>query len=96
MKTNVGKNDRLARLLIGTILAIVAVASWGGYLTLASGFLGAALLWTALVVGVVLVGTAFTGSCLIYSVLGISTASGGDGVEGEDVDEADRPGGRPA
>ena len=94
MKTNVGKTDRLVRLVLGTVLAIVAVASWGGYFTLTTGLLGAAVLWTALVVGLVLVGTAYAGTCLVYSALGISTA--GSDAEMEDVDEAERPGGRPA
>lgn len=58
MKANVGSIDRLARLVIGVLLIILAamgtIGAWG---------------W----IGIVPVATAAFGYCPLYSVLGFST-----------------------
>ena len=65
MKKNVGTIDRSIRGLVG--LALIAVYFLGA----AQGTLGI----VALVVGIVLLGTAVLGRCPPYSLLGINTCS---------------------
>lgn len=65
MKTNVGKIDRTLRALAG----IVAIASWP------LGLLQGATAVVALVIGLVLLGTAAIGWCPPYALLGINTCA---------------------
>ena len=74
MEKNVGNTDRLVRLVVGGLLAIVGLAQIGGIVSLAGGTLGLAVGAVAIVFGLVLVGTGYTQSCLLYRPLGISTA----------------------
>jgi hypothetical protein len=92
MEKNVGGYDRKARLVLGPILVVVAVAAFVGLVTLASGFLGAVLIWAALLVGAVFIVTATTQTCPLNSVLGINTYRGEDDTHEEDTDAgAGRP-----
>ncbi len=68
MKKNVGTIERIIRALIG----IAALAAY--FLGMATGTVGI----VALVVGVVLLGTAAIGWCPPYALLGISTAKSSD------------------
>ncbi len=68
MKKNVGTIERIIRALIG----IAALAAY--FLGMATGTLGI----VAVVVGVVLLGTAAIGWCPPYALLGISTAKSSD------------------
>ncbi len=70
MEQNVGETDKLVRIALGAVSGIVSLAILGGVLAL-SGVI-------ALVLGVValvLLGTALTGTCGLYSVLGVDTCS---------------------
>lgn len=58
MKKNIGKTDRIIRLVLG--LAI-----------LSQTFIGAQSLWG--LVGIVLIVTAFISVCPLYSILGLNT-----------------------
>jgi len=68
MKKNVGTIERIIRALIG----IAALAAY--FLGMLNGTVGI----VALVVGVVLLGTAAIGWCPPYALLGISTAKSSD------------------
>ena len=76
MEKNVGGYDRIARFVVGPILVVVGLASFGGLLTLAAGTLGLVLAAVALIVGLVLVTTAVTQKCPLNSVLGLNTYRG--------------------
>jgi len=70
METNVGTTDRQLRIVLGAILGTVslaALAGLGGLPGVLSPVLG--------VLSVVLLGTAATGTCGLYSVLGVDTCS---------------------
>jgi len=58
MTRNLGQLDRIARLIVGALLIVLAV----------SGVIGA---WGYL--GVIFVGTAFVSFCPLYKVLGLKT-----------------------
>jgi len=94
MQKNVGGYDRIARLILGPALIIVVAAVFGGYLTLASGLLGAAILWIGLLVGAVFVVTGATQKCPINRLLGFNTFRG-DTEEMAPETEADSGAGRP-
>jgi|AntRauTorcE11898_2_1112593.scaffolds.fasta_scaffold126914_1 hypothetical protein len=96
MEKNVGGYDRIARFVLGPLLVVVAVAAYGGYITLASGLIGAAIIWAALAIGVVLIVTAATQKCPLNSVFGLDTyrRSADDStteVDSETEPRADRP-----
>jgi len=74
MEKNVGNTDRLVRFVVGGLLAVVGLAQIGGVLSLAAGTTGLVVGVVALVFGLVLVGTGYTQSCLLYGPLGINTA----------------------
>ncbi len=76
MQKNVGGYDRIARLTLGPILIIAVAAVFGGFVTLATGLLGAALLWVGLVVGAVFLVTGTTQKCPLNSVIGLNTYRG--------------------
>ncbi|MBD3170822.1 MAG: DUF2892 domain-containing protein [candidate division Zixibacteria bacterium] len=57
MKANIGKTDRIIRLIIGLAILLVGLAygSWWGLL------------------GLIPIGTTLTGYCGLYSILGVNT-----------------------
>ncbi|SDN13709.1 Protein of unknown function [Halogranum gelatinilyticum] len=68
MEANVGSTDKTVRILVGAGAGIASLAVLAGAVSLpsvASLLLG--------VVAVLLLGTAFTSKCALYSALGIST-----------------------
>ncbi len=70
MEQNVGSLDKNVRIAIGAVAGIVSLAILGGQVSLpeiASPVLG--------IVAVMMLGTALTGTCGLYSVLGIDTCS---------------------
>jgi len=70
MEQNVGSLDKNVRISIGAVAGIVSLAVLGGQVGLpeiASPVLG--------IVAVMMLGTALTGTCGLYSVLGIDTCS---------------------
>jgi len=70
MEQNVGSLDKNVRIAIGAIAGIVSLAILSGQVDLpeiASPVLG--------IVAVMMLGTALTGTCGLYSVLGIDTCS---------------------
>lgn len=70
MDKNVGEVDKLVRIALGAVSGIASLAVLGGMLALPNV--------AALVLGVVsliLLGTALTGTCGLYSVLGVDTCS---------------------
>ncbi|WP_340100660.1 DUF2892 domain-containing protein [Salinibaculum salinum] len=94
MEKNVGGYDRIARFVLGPLLVVLAVAAYGGYITLASGLLGATIVWAALAIGAVLIVTAATQMCPLNSVFGIDTyrSSAGDGTAETDSESESRAG----
>ena len=84
MKKNVGRTDRMVRLALGGLLALVGVLGYAGFVGLA--FLGIGQALAAVVVflvGVVLLVTGATSTCLIYRVLGVDTRGGAEATEAE-------------
>jgi hypothetical protein len=75
MEKNVGGYDRIARLVIGPVLIIAALAI---YLELVAvtGLLGAALIAAGALIGAVLLVTGLTRMCVLNSLLGIDTFRG--------------------
>jgi uncharacterized membrane protein len=74
MEPNVGGYDRLARIALGGVLLVVAVAGYAGFVRLAVGPLPQAL--TAVLValvGAVLIVTGATRRCPINSAAGVDT-----------------------
>lgn len=67
MNVNVGKMDRIARLVLGLVLVfsplLNAPAIWSSQ----------ALAYTSMAIGLVLCITAVIGHCLLYRVFGINT-----------------------
>lgn len=74
MQQNVGDFDRIVRLVVGPILLLVGIGTFAGVLSLGTGTTGLALATIATLAGLVLVVTAFTRTCLLYSVLGLDTS----------------------
>ena len=78
MQPNVGGYDRLGRLAVGSVLLVVAVAGYAGFVRLAVGPLPQALTAVLLaLVGVVLLVTAATRRCPLNSVAGVDTCERG-------------------
>ncbi|AXR79093.1 YgaP-like transmembrane domain [Natrarchaeobaculum sulfurireducens] len=71
METNVCAIDRMVRLALGVVLAVVGAAALAGVLAV-----GTTVAAVALVVGLVLLGTATLQLCPLYTVLGIDTCGG--------------------
>ena len=68
METNVGSTDKLVRIVIGALAGAISLA------TLAEAVALPSVAALALgVVAVLMLGTAFTNRCAVYSVLGMST-----------------------
>ncbi|MDG5778596.1 DUF2892 domain-containing protein [Haloarculaceae archaeon H-GB1-1] len=70
MQQNVGNIDRLVRLVIGAPLLAVALGALAGFLSPPGGTAAAAV---GLLLGAILVITALTTRCPLYSILGVST-----------------------
>lgn len=66
MKINVGKIDRLARIIIGLVLLSLV-------------FVGPKTMWG--LIGLILLGTAAINFCPLYAILGIKTTSGSKDVQ---------------
>ncbi|WP_436926491.1 YgaP family membrane protein [Halosimplex amylolyticum] len=80
MEKNVGGYDRIARLVLGPILIIAALAVYFEVLAVA-GLLGAALVVAGLLVGAVFVVTGATQVCVLNRLLGIDTYRGRTGED---------------
>lgn len=65
MSTNMGKTDRILRLVIAAVLVIAAF----GTTTFGSGI----LFWLALIVAAVFTLTPFVGNCPLYRLIGLNT-----------------------
>lgn len=68
MDTNVGSTDKIARIAVGALAGLLSLAALADAVAISG--LGALLLG---VVAVLMLGTAFTSKCAVYSALGIST-----------------------
>lgn len=68
MEENIGSTDRIARVLLGTLLAVIGVAGAVDFVALGTG-IGILLA----VIGVVLLGTAAFRLCILYEILDIRT-----------------------
>lgn len=80
MEKNVGGYDRIARLALGSVLLVVAVAGYAGFLTLAVGPVPQALMAVIVaLLAIVLLATGATQKCGVNEVLGVNTHDG-DGV----------------
>lgn len=85
MDQNVGRGERIVRLLGGLVLVLAALAPFAGFLP----FRLSSLLWAAipamlLVVGVLLILTGATGRSIVYSVFGIRSVGRPDEESEED------------
>ena len=90
MEKNVGRTDRIVRFVVGGVLALVGLAALGGLFTIAAGTTGLVAAVVALVLGLVLVGTGYTQSCLLYRPFGINTAGGSkEAAEGDEETKVD-------
>ena len=70
MEKNVGSNDKVVRIVVGAVAGVLSLAVLGGQVglpTVASPMLG--------VVALAMLGTAVTGTCGLYSLLGVDTCS---------------------
>ena len=75
MKQNVGSLDRIIRLAIGSAFVVLGIAGYIGFVSLAWIGIGQALASVVVVLlGLILLVTGATRTCLIYAALGISTA----------------------
>ena len=70
MAQNVGATDKRVRTALGAVLGTVSLATLAGVLSLP----GIAALVTG-VAAIVMLGTAATGTCGLYSLLGVDTCS---------------------
>jgi hypothetical protein len=68
METNIGSVDRVTRVLVGAVLAVVGVAVFAGPIEA-----GAVVGGLALLAGGILLGTAATQFCLLYRLVGVNT-----------------------
>jgi len=68
METNVGSSDKLVRIVVGALAGIVSLAGLAQVVELqgvVSLLLG--------IVAILMLGTAFTNKCAVYSLFGVST-----------------------
>ena len=65
MMTNMGKFDRVGRVVIAAALVFLALGT--------SAFGGGILFWIALIVAAIFAVTAVIGNCLFYRVVGLKT-----------------------
>lgn len=88
MKPNVGSTDQLVRIVLGAVFLVVGVAGYVGYVSLAWIGIGQALAAVVVaVLGLILLATGASRTCLIYAALGIST----NGRSAEPEPAADEP-----
>ncbi len=82
MEKNVGGIDRIARLIIGSLLIIAGIAGYAGFITVAVGpmpqALGAVVLF---IIGAILLATGVTQKCTINKIVGINTYKPGSAEE---------------
>lgn len=83
MKTNVGKYDRIARLIVGSTLTLVGAAALLDVITIAAGTLGLALATLLFVGGLWLVATGLTRKSPVYRALGVDTSRRESDAESE-------------
>lgn len=84
MEKNVGRTDRTVRLAVGTLLALVGVLGYAGFVGLAFPGVGQALAAVVIApVGVILLATGVTEVSPIYRVLGVTTRGHEDGRDDE-------------
>jgi len=69
MKNNIGAADRLTRIAVGLVLAVVGLATLGGLLGL-----GTTVGTVTTLLGVVLIATSLVRVCLLYRLVGIDTS----------------------
>lgn len=75
MNVNVGSTDRTVRIVLGAILVLAGIGGYAGLVPLAWIGIGQALAAVvAAVVGLILLATGLSRTCLIYQVFGVSTA----------------------
>ncbi|MBL4751291.1 MAG: DUF2892 domain-containing protein [Amylibacter sp.] len=67
MNPNVGKPDRIIRIIVGLILAV------GPYVTNLSIWSTPTMMYGSVIVGLVLIGTALFSFCPLYRIVGIRT-----------------------
>lgn len=85
MKKNVGGTDRIARLIIGSVLVLAGISGYIGLLTLAVGPLPQALTSVVVfLVGAILLVTGTVQKCPINGLIGFNTY---DQTEAEGADE---------
>lgn len=65
-ETNVGNTDRIIRIAVGALLILAFFLTSGSWS------------WLYLVIGAIVLATGVMRSCLMYKLLGFSTAEGGD------------------
>mgnify|MGYP000153157060 CR=1 FL=1 len=73
MQPNVGSTDRLVRGVVGLLLVAAGAVELADLYSVADGTAGLAAGAVALLVGLVLLGTAAVRSCPAYSLLGWNT-----------------------
>lgn len=66
MKTNVGKIDKILRIVIGLVVGYFAYTGYSPF----AGATGNYVLWA---VAVIMLGTSAMGSCPLYSIFGINS-----------------------
>jgi hypothetical protein len=72
---NVGGLDRTARIVLGVLLLLAGVASYAGFFAVAVGPVPQALASLLVVfVGLVVLGTGLTRTCLVYKLLNVDTS----------------------
>ncbi len=67
MNANVGKPDRILRIIVGLILAV------GPFVTSLGIWSSSTMMYGSVIVGLVLVGTAIFSFCPLYRIFGIKT-----------------------
>ncbi len=67
MNPNVGKPDRIIRIIVGLILAV------GPFVTSLSIWSTSTMMYGSIIVGLVLIGTAVFSFCPLYRIVGIRT-----------------------
>lgn len=74
VQQNVGGTDRVVRLVVGSILIVVGLAGYAGFVGLAIGPLSQALAAVlAVLIGLVFTVTGLARFCLLYPIFGVDT-----------------------
>lgn len=67
MNANVGKTDRIIRIIVGLILAV------GPFVTNLGIWSTSTMMYGSIIVGLVLIGTAIFSFCPLYRIIGVKT-----------------------